>query len=140
MRARLALIILAIAMCPAARPGSALAAADVVEMRKLAIVLEAAPGVAAKSGPVSIELRLFEGENPDAPPQVTNIAIKSVAAETLALPMTVEVEVPAPRLAGTLQPMVGVLVLAEGRMAFWNDSMVPLARSGATTVRLSPVP
>lgn len=119
--------------------GAAGQTAEVEAVRPVTIVVTGPQDVRAE-GPVTVDIRIFDGEDPDAPPQVTNIAVKSVAAETLALPMTVEVEVPAARLAVALRPMAGVLVTRNGAMAYWSDALVALSGTGPTEVRLAPVP
>lgn len=92
-------------------------------------------------GPFDVQVRVFEAENPDAPPQVTAMAMKSVPVVSLKLPMAVDLEIPVERLAGAMKPAIGVLVLGkDGRMIYWTDSYQALSRSGSTVVELAPVP
>lgn len=99
------------------------------------------PHETAAEGPFDVQVRIFEAENPDAPPQVTAMAAKSVAADALKLPMAVELDVPVERLAGAMKPAVGVLVLGKGgKMVLWTGSYQALSRTGSTVVDLAPVP
>lgn len=93
-----------------------------------------------KGGPYEVSVRIFEAEDPDAPPQVSTIAMKSINVDRLDAPVTTEIEVPPQRLAGALRPAVGVIVTSGGNMIYWTDTFVPLARSSPTAVRLAPVP
>lgn len=113
--------------------------APVPAVQTITIVLEGAAAL-APAQPVEIQVRVFEGEDPDAPPQVTTFAAKSVAAEHLSLPMAIDIDVPVERLAASLRPMVGVLVLSGGNMVLWNDAAAPLSRLGSTVVTLARVP
>jgi hypothetical protein len=107
--------------------------------RSFAIVLENASG-SAPAGRLDVQVRVFEGENPDAPPQVSNITVHAVSVEAASWPMRVAVPVSEARLSAALHPYVSALVLSEGRMLLWDAEAVPLAPAGETTVKLIPVP
>lgn len=111
--------------------------------RAEASVIEVTLEVSADQSPVGaaeVQVRVFEADDPDAPPQVSNVAADTIAIETLTFPATVKLMAPAGRLAGVLRPAVGVIVVSEGRMVLWNEAIAPLNPSGPTTVRLVPVP
>lgn len=120
--------------------GCAAVAEGPAPAEKLTIVIEGPSGPALRTGPFDISVRVFEADDPDAPPQVTNIAVHTVAVADLAQPLTVEIDVPAARLAGALRPAVGAIVSSKGNLAYWTEMFVPLERSGPTRVRLAPVP
>jgi hypothetical protein len=134
--------LLALFLIPCIQAGLATAGAPEIPtsaVQTITIVLEGAQEL-APFGPSEIQVRIFEGEDPDAPPQVTTLAAKTVAVERLSLPMAVDLDVPVNRLAASMRPMVGVLVLEGGNMVLWNDAAAPLARSGSTVVALARVP
>lgn len=126
-----------IACCVAAAGARAEPAAS--ETTSLDVIITG-PDAQPISGKAEIQLRIFEGEDPDAPPNVTNIAVENVVFDPLKFPVTLKVVAPKARLAGALQPAVGIIIVANGNMVYWNEAIAPLERSGPTQVRVVPVP
>lgn len=134
------LLALSVAGIVASNPARAeTAARGVGETDTVAIVIEG-PSVPAVTGKAEVQLRIFDAEDPDAPPNVTNIAVQNVVLDPLAFPISLEVAVPKSRLLAAMRPAVGVIIIANGTMAYWSETIVPLDRTGSTTIRVAPVP
>jgi hypothetical protein len=119
--------------------GAGRAAAEPREPVSLGIVI-LGPDMSGREGPFEVAIRVFEAEDPDAPPHMSTLAAESLTVPALAFPLEATVRIPAERLAGAVRPAVGVIVSRGGSMALWTDAIAPLSRTGRTSVRVVAVP